>query len=160
MFDPEVSKTASRINWKMIAPPWHQITQTRCGWSFLPARCLPTDQLLHPEIDSNKFRNIISHQFIEIRLIKSKGNELHSSREQMDALVKFQSFSSGYTHFAGAPGTGKSTLLHMACAHRLAEDLHSVANLENSPKRKSAPSCITFLPQCSVTKQEARSGVS
>ena len=89
---------------------------------FSSSKILPTDQLLHPEIDSNKFRNIISHQFIEIRLIKSKGNELHSSREQMDALVKFQSFSSGYTHFAGAPGTGKSTLLHMACAHRLAED--------------------------------------
>ena len=120
MFDPSFQNS---LKYKLENDTPPGINNSDPMWmEFSSSKILPTDQLLHLEIDSNKFRNIISHQFIEIRLIKSKGNELHSSREQMDALVKFQSFSSGYTHFAGAPGTGKSTLLHMACAHRLAED--------------------------------------
>lgn len=86
---------------------------------FASSKILPTDQLLNKNTRFGKFRNIISHQYIEIRLHRSRSKEKNSSREQLDALQKFESFSSGFTNFAGPPGTGKSTLLHMVCAHRL-----------------------------------------
>ena len=89
-------------------------------WAEFPSsKVLPTDQLLDESCTQGRFRTIVSHQFIEIRLISSLGQDRKSSREQVDALLRFTSFESGYTHFAGAPGTGKSTLLHMIVAHQI-----------------------------------------
>ena len=93
---------------------------------FASAKILPTDQLLGWETSNQqqellwgKFRYLLNHQFIEIRLLPDNVDGKVSSREQIAALQEFQSSPSGYTHFAGAPGTGKSTLLHMVSAHRL-----------------------------------------
>lgn len=93
---------------------------------FASAKILPTDQLLGWETSNQqqgllwgKFRYLLNHQFIEIRLLPDNVEDKVSSREQITALQEFQSSPSGYTHFAGAPGTGKSTLLHMVSAHRL-----------------------------------------
>ena len=64
---------------------------------FASSKMLPTDQLLHDEIDFRKFRNIVSHQYIEVRLHRSRSKEKRSddryrssSREQLDALQKIR----------------------------------------------------------------------
>ena len=95
-----------------IDPMWKEFSQ---------AKLLPTDQLLDPDIKQGNFRNIISHQYIEVRLNRfqtTQGDRV-SSKEQLLAIEKFESHESGYVNFAGAPGTGKSTLLHMITAHEL-----------------------------------------
>lgn len=119
-------------------------------WMEFPSsKVLPTDQLLDPEMKQGKFRTIISHQFIEIRLISGKNEEQKSSREQVDALVRYSSFDSGYTHFAGAPGTGKSTLLHMIVSHRIFENY--LAHRKNSKRKK-----ILYYVPSPYLKEEAR----
>ena len=96
-------------------------------WAEFPSsKILPTDQLLDNNCSQGRFRTIVSHQFIEIRLISSLGQDRKSSREQVDALLRFTSFDSGYTHFAGAPGTGKSTLLHMVVAHQIFKNFRAM----------------------------------
>ena len=95
-----------------IDPMWKEFSQ---------AKLLPTDQVLDPDIKQGNFRNIISHQYIEVRLNRfqtTQGDRV-SSKEQLLAIEKFESHESGYVNFAGAPGTGKSTLLHMITAHEL-----------------------------------------
>ena len=94
-----------------VDPMWNE---------FSGAKFLPTDELLKPEGKWRDFRHLLCHQFIEIRLTRHTLDGKASSGEQIDALNQFQSTSSGFAHFGGAPGTGKSTLLHMVCAHRLA----------------------------------------
>ena len=91
-------------------------------WSeFSQAKLLITDQLLDPDVGQGEFRNIISHQYIEVRLNKYQTTQEDrvSSKEQLLAIEKYESHDSGYVNFAGAPGTGKSTLLHMITAHEL-----------------------------------------
>jgi hypothetical protein len=91
-------------------------------WSeFSGSKILPTDILL----DNNwkEFNQVLNYQFIEIRLLTTAGDERkRSSSEQIDALDAFQSTESGFINFSGAPGTGKSTMLHMVCADRLAKN--------------------------------------
>ena len=82
---------------------------------FRMSKLLPTDYLKE---NWGVFRRLISHQFIEIRLV----NTPNSRSEQIEALNKFHGSESGFCNFAGAPGTGKSTLLHMICANRLMEN--------------------------------------
>ena len=87
---------------------------------FSQAKLLPTDQLLSEDSTQGEFRSIISYQYIEVRLnrFSQQGGRV-SSKEQLAAIEQFESHNSGYVNFAGAPGTGKSTLLHMIVAHRL-----------------------------------------
>ena len=114
--EAELSKRSSNDT-ENLNPPGVQDSDPM--WrEFASSKLLPTDQLLS-EITFGRFRNIVSHQYIEVRLHKSRSTEKSSSREQLDALQRFDSSSSGFTNFSGPPGTGKSTLLHMVCAHRL-----------------------------------------
>lgn len=91
---------------------------------FSSGKILPTDVLRATEEEHwRTFQQLICSQFMEIRLIQhSKDMTNAAIREQVDALRTFSSFESGYSNFAGAPGTGKSTLLHMICAHQLYVD--------------------------------------
>lgn len=119
-------------------------------WAEFPSsKVLPTDQLLDERCSQGRFRTIVSHQFIEIRLISSLGQDRKSSREQVDALLRFTSFESGYTHFAGAPGTGKSTLLHMIVAHQIFKNFLA-KRAQKDPQR------IFYYIPSSYLKDEAR----
>jgi len=91
-------------------------------WSeFSGSKILPTDILLAQ--NWKEFNQVLNYQFIEIRLLTTAGDEQkRSSSEQIDALADFQSTESGFINFSGAPGTGKSTMLHMVCADRLAKN--------------------------------------
>jgi len=99
-------------------------------WSeFSGSKLLPTDILIKPNSeDANgsnwkEFNRVIGYQFIEIRLLSSPGDEKkRSSGEQIEALKDFSEMDSGFINFSGAPGTGKSTMLHMVCADRLAKN--------------------------------------
>ena len=116
MFSGEITEWVKR---SYQTPP--EIIDVDPMWNeFSGAKFLPTDELLKPEGKWRDFRHLLCHQFIEIRLTRHTLDGKASSGEQIDALNQFQSTSSGFAHFGGAPGTGKSTLLHMVCAHRLA----------------------------------------
>lgn len=116
MFSPEINEWVKK---SLPTPP--EIDDVDPMWNeFSGAKFLPTDELLKPEGKWRDFRHLLCHQFIEIRLTRHALDGKASSGEQIDALNQFQSTSSGFAHFGGAPGTGKSTLLHMVCAHRLA----------------------------------------
>ena len=96
-------------------------------FEFSSSKILPTDQLLTDTRDfkHGAFRSIISHQYIEVRLIKSRiiGKNSHNyNREQLDAISAYEALESGFSNFAGPPGTGKSTILHMVCAHHIFEN--------------------------------------
>ena len=92
-------------------------------WSeFSGSKVLPTDILLKPCPEDSggtnwkEFNRVIGYQFIEIRLLNSPGDEKkRSSGEQIEALGDFAKMDSGFINFSGAPGTGKSTMLHMVC---------------------------------------------
>lgn len=127
MFDPKLHSTIKEQlghDGGVWPPGLNGATEAKIDpmWSdFSQAKLLITDQLLDSSVTQGEFRNIISHQYIEVRLNKyqtTQGDRV-SSKEQLLAIEKYESHDSGYVNFAGAPGTGKSTLLHMITAHEL-----------------------------------------
>jgi hypothetical protein len=91
-------------------------------WSnFASSKIFPTNALLN-ENNWGRFRNLMSLQFIEVRLLNPLDHIGDVLGEQVEALQKFQRHNSGFSSFSGAPGTGKSTLLHMVCADRIAKN--------------------------------------
>lgn len=120
MFDKDfISEIEGKLE-RAKTPP--KVTNADPMWmEFSSGKILPTDVLRATEEQHwRTFQQLICSQFMEIRLIQhSKDMTNAAIREQVDALRTFSSFESGYSNFAGAPGTGKSTLLHMICAHQL-----------------------------------------
>jgi len=123
-------------------------------FEFASSKILPTDLLLGPEASFNHgtFRSIISHQFIEVRLIRSRvlgdGTPNHN-REQLDAISAYESLQSGFSNFAGPPGTGKSTILHMIAAQ------HIFQNYIRGQERETTKRIMYYVPS-SMLKEEAR----
>jgi hypothetical protein len=119
MFDVQfLNRLAGQLKHK--APP--RVENADPMWmEFSSGKILPTDVLRKVDEDDWRiFQQLICSQFIEIRLIQHNRDMSNKAiREQVDALTTFSQFESGYSNFAGAPGTGKSTLLHMSCAHQL-----------------------------------------
>lgn len=124
MFDAELQKAFST---KFELPPGVNVHPSSedgqdLQWSnFASSKIFPTNSLLQ-ETDWVKFRNLMSLQFIEVRLLDPLEHIGDVLGEQVDALDKFQRHGSGFSSFSGAPGTGKSTLLHMICADRIAKN--------------------------------------
>ena len=132
------------------------VTNSDPMWmEFSSSKILPTDQLIHgeeEEFNHGPFRSIISHQYIEVRLVRSRilgKNASHYNREQLDAISAYESLNSGFSNFAGPPGTGKSTILHMVCAPHLSQ-LHQREELRDKEKR------ILYYVPSPVLKEEAR----
>lgn len=120
MFDKEFISEIEKCLIRSKTPP--KVKKADPMWmEFSSGKILPTDVLRTTEEQHwRTFQQLICSQFMEIRLIQhSKDMTNAAIREQVDALRTFSSFESGYSNFAGAPGTGKSTLLHMICAHQL-----------------------------------------
>ena len=127
-------------------------------FEYASSKMLPTDQLLAKDIEFGKFRNIVAHQYIEIRLHKTRSKDKSSSREQLDALQRFDSFSSGLTNFSGPPGTGKSTLLHMVCAHRLFQNFREQLEEEMNKvpvKERTRKTTILYYLHSQTLRDEA-----
>lgn len=123
---------------------------------FSASKILPADQLIDGEdegFDHGPFRSIISHQYIEVRLVRSRilGKNAHNyNREQLDAISAYESLNSGFSNFAGPPGTGKSTILHMVCAHHIFLNFIKGEQLRDNEKR------ILYYVPSPVLKEEAR----
>ena len=123
---------------------------------FSASKILPADQLIDgkdEDFDHGPFRSIISHQYIEVRLVRSRilgKNAHHYNREQLDAISAYESLNSGFSNFAGPPGTGKSTILHMVCAHHIFLNFIKGEDLRDNEKR------ILYYVPSPVLKEEAR----
>ena len=121
---------------------------------FSSSKILPTDELLRSDYTHGKFRSVISHQYIEVRLVRSRilgGNNHHYNREQLDAISAYESLNSGFSNFSGPPGTGKSTILHMVCAHHIFQNyISSEADDEKKKKR------IMYYVPSPMLKEEAK----
>lgn len=115
------------------APPGIYDKQYDPMWNnFQQSKMLPTEFLIGEEsYDWQKFRLLMSRQFMEMRILNGTGAE----SEQYDALKRFEEAESGFTNFYGLPGTGKSTLLHMISAHRLV--LNEVSSQDDKDKKKA-----------------------
>ena len=141
-----------------INPPG--VTKSDPMWfEFSSSKILPTDQLIADFDDeknpnaNGKFRSIISHQYIEVRLIRSRilgQNSQHYNREQLDAISAYESLNSGFSNFAGPPGTGKSTILHMVCAHHIFQNFIKGEGIRDNGKR------ILYYVPSAVLKEEAK----
>ena len=158
MFNEE-SKVAVRNalqtkdNSKHPNPPG--VTTSDPMWiEFASSKILPTDMLIEPDASFNHgtFRSIISHQFIEVRLIRSRilgDGKQNYNREQLDAISAYESLNSGFSNFAGPPGTGKSTILHMIAAQ------HIFQNYIQGKAREDKKRIMYYVPS-SMLKEEAR----